>query len=84
MTAFEALAWLEAHGRRLIVQQLQPSARRRKNAIVFEYACPDGNTAVVGGRSVFDAVRKAHARLQTFQMRNDLSIPGAETRCYRR
>lgn len=80
MTAFEALAWLDIHANYCLIQHLPPM-RRQKNRCIVEFRLPDGQRAAVGGRNLYDAVQRAHARLQTFQARNDLSIPGPEPRC---
>ncbi|MGH9771036.1 MAG: hypothetical protein ACRD4Q_04970 [Candidatus Acidiferrales bacterium] len=79
MTAFEALHWIDQHASYCLIQQL-PALRRQKNKVLLEFRLPDGQRAACGGRNLYDAVQRAAARIQTFQTRNDLSIPGPETR----
>lgn len=73
MSASTALTWLERYGRRLTFQQLRPSASRRKNAIVLEYAGADGQTGVVGSSSVIGAVLKAQSRNSTARREADVA-----------
>lgn len=78
MTSFEALHWVDQHATYILVQHLPPM-RRQKNRCLLEFRLPDGQRSAVGGRNLFDAVQRAAARIQTFQARNDLPIPGPET-----
>ena len=63
-SAAEILAWLERHGTQVLLQQLPPSRRRRKNRVIVGFRRPGGAVDAAGGATIRNAVEKAIARLE--------------------
>ena len=63
LSARQILAWLEANGTQILIQQIPPG-KRRKNRIILGFRLSDGELAAAGAVSIASAVAKARVRLQ--------------------
>ncbi len=69
------LAWLDAHGKQVIFQDV-PHYRRPKNRVLVEFVGQDGQSRVVGGSTLAGAILKAQSR-HSCERRADGQLSGA-------